>query len=322
MDKRLRLFDILGMETGRALPDDIQVFIADDIQYQVDNDDSVTNDVTLPGEHYGIVAPPFKHFWVEARTDLRFMEAIEGDTLLDVMSGAVVQVDDDPESIKTIYDNPNAKFLDLGDRLRWMYTVRSFRYESYRYNGDNLYFGSHVALVPVDSDGIARFDESGLVPVSLYGEPQALIENIESMRYHNQMNRGMQHHLFPANLTPTTIPLILRTINALHRKTELIQIEHPRNFKRAMQRKYGIEPRNNYYLKVGNAPRKTYPIAEQATRKATKKRAHYRVGHFKYYSDEKPHVSGLTGMMWVSSALVHRDSDTPIYKRYQVDGES
>jgi len=321
-DYKKRLIDIMAMN-GDTMPDECQIFIADDILYHVDKDKTISHETYLPPEHYGVVAPPFPLFWVEARTN---PELLKNSPLNDLMVAAAVSVIALDDAAKTnLREHTNFYKIahDRVDDAKWTYFIKSHRYEYTKTGQKNLYLSTHTAMLPIDADGMAIFDQKG-VPVSAieYNTVTLAAVHAEWAR-HNRSNPEYQFHPYPAPMVSELIPLVLRTVSALHRREEIIETSYPSNYKKRVKKRYGYEPRNNYYLRVGNAPRNTYAVSSGASgRKGSKNRTHYRTGHFKYYSEDKPHVSGLTGMMWVNSTIVNRNKQDTIDKRYDVKGES
>lgn len=322
VDYKLRLIDMMGLN-GMTIPDKAQVFVADDIRYLMDADPTFDNSITLPPETYGIVAPPFDTFWVEARTDITFFE--NNLNLLDAISAATITVQTLDEARDSLHRNTNFFTVNKPEayEAKWVYFIKAHKYEHYQDVGKHLYISTHTAVLPIGEDGIALFDDDGVAVSAIEHSKLDLLRIQQSMYQQNSQNPEYYHHILPAEMVASIIPLVLRTVSALHRKSDILQVNYPKSYRKRMQRKHGYTPRNNYYLRVGDndMPRRTFQGVSVSVNRRNKTRTHYRAGHFKYYSEDKPHVSGLTGMMWVNSTMVHPDRDEQITKRYKVKGQ-
>lgn len=306
-----RLIDILT-QYDTPPPDDHQIFIADDVQYQIDADPTLTEDVRHGGDYYGIVAPPFKQFWVEARTHPDFFD--DSDVTKDVIMGASVTVD----------EIERYSFMPEGatNETRWIMAMQMFRYEELNYAiargvpTKGIMACLEIIMIPVTGEGVAQFKD-GLVSIS--DIPAELRTQKEFALQVNQARHpDMLFVELENTIAVTAVPMVLKAINALHQRCEIAHIEYPRNYVRRTERKHGYTPHNNYYLKVGASDKRTYPVISSAGNAKNGKRTHHRVGHFAYYSEDKPHVSGFTGMMWRNATIVNSGKREKINKRYTV----
>lgn len=156
----MRFLDMLRAEFPEELPliKDMPVFVADEIVRQLNALDVSMNE-TQPASAYGMVAPPFNRFFIEAKADVEGSLVRQGAYLFDVTG-------DEPEAIK----KPLGTHWTMGLRGYLWAEGRFFRYDG-------------IAFLHVARDGALLTDPSK-TQIEVQGQAGRFVVGAEGVVVH------------------------------------------------------------------------------------------------------------------------------------------
>lgn len=277
----MRLFDRLRAQLSEEDLPEMPVIVADAIARQID-ELPVEPGVVYPAESYGVVAPPFANFYVEAITEVYGLRVERG--------------------AKVISSQEERYVRRYSDTAKWMMSV----FPDMFIDGEYVpIYG--VALVPIAEDGTIDCDMEKIQAAFTKEVVKALPD--EEIRRH-------------ALQTTEFLPIVLKAIGAMHRRVEAEHVVPSRQQRRQHERKHGEgKPLTDYWvLKVdsGRPLRTINDVGVAATRRHFTPREHEVRGHFRYYSDERPLFGRVTGMIWVPAHKRGSDAIGAIRKDYEI----
>lgn len=266
---------------------DMPVLIADEIVAQIDALE-LPDDYTPSAAEYGICAPPFRHFFIEATSEVGGDLYQRGVFCEDVTEYILGQGD------------PSTPHGQLPPEVRWVLCIHGWRWVNKRY------LFSFPSRVYLHMDGEGR-----------------LLENMEALNVMVETYREMRDpfYLPPGDLT-NHVPFALKAVSALHRRCEVEHVKPTRQWRRHHQREHGVEPAEYHVLKV-RPNTKRYDFAAVGQPANAARREHLVRGHFRYYHPDKPLFGrpGLAGMVWIPEHERGEDTIGKIRKDYLVPGE-
>lgn len=299
----MRLIDHVRIEDPQ-FPAAISCIVADEIARQLDELPGDNSDVSFDAGSYGIVAPPFDSFFVEAETVVHH----DAGTQM-IQRGLLFEVwDTNPmKELKALYD------------ARWVYVMTPYLYH------DSLVLPDGRRWRPpmVESKRGAMLQLYGLTRTNGY----IFIHLDEQGHILDDMTRV---HTAPHDTSPVTLellrsgvtylPFALKALSALHQNTAVEHVTPSRQVRRRHQRKHGCELADYYLLKV-RPVRGAQDIDQvgQPARSSRRRREHTVRGHFRYYSPEAPLFGRYSGMVWIPAHERGASSLGQIRKDYLVD---
>jgi hypothetical protein len=269
------------------------VIVADEIAAQIDampdTSEHRADEYSWPAEDYGIVAPPFQAFFVEATTDLDGAPVQRGMVVYD-------------RSAQIAADGPVR-----GERVpagtRWYLHAYPFLYS--RLLGRLEDYGSPTVALHLDSGG-RLLDDPAALQVFFAGAAAA---------WPAAQRRDA------AYAAASIVPMVLKAIGALHRRAPAEHVTPDPARQRQAQRR-GELPRHSFYrLKVRpHAPVSPADFASIGAPARATAREHLVRGHFKIYTEEKPLFGRVIGAVWVPEHERGDDAIGKITKDYEVPG--
>lgn len=273
---------------GHALGD-MPVIVADEVAALIDavpdSPDLSAEELSYAAADYGIVAPPFSAFFVEATT---------------LYDGAPVQRG------MVVYDRSAQIRADgplRGERVpggtHWHLHLYPFLYS--RHIGGLQDYGSPTVLIHLDQAGRLLDDTAALQILSTAPWPAAELRDA-------------------AAYAASIVPLVLKAIGALHRRAPIDHVTPAPAVARQAQRRDGLELHSFYRLKVrATAPQSREDFAAIGAPARAAAREHVVRGHFRWYGE-----AGLFGrqkntMVWVPEHERGDSSIGRITKDYEVE---
>ena len=280
----MRLIDRVRIEDPQ-FPHDIPCIVADEIARQIEELPSDVNAVSFDAESYGIVAPPFDTFFVEAETVVHHSAGVQM-----IQRGLLFEVSDTApvEKLRVLYDN-----------ACWVYIMTAYHYQ------DSLVLPDGSRLRPP-----AVETKRGPI-LQLYGFRRTnghIFAHLDEQGHILDDMSGV--HTAPHDATPLTrallrtgvtfLPFALKAISALHQNTVVEHVTPTRQRQRHHKRKHGSVLADYYLLKV-RPVRATQDIDQvgQPLHSSRRRREHIVRGHFRYYSPEAPLFGRYSGMVWI-----------------------
>lgn len=270
------------------------IIVADEIAAELDADPRPTWSHTIPADSYGCVAPPFNEFWVEARTVTEWGQEIE--------RGVSVEVFDATDDIDEY------KPYVLGE-VRWHYTMQPFMYMGVDRNKQRPNHVAEKKIITYPALIHLLVDKVGNILDDMDRITVTLEEGYETPFY--------KEH---AGYTTSFLPFVLRAIAAFHTGGEFVEVTPTRQMRRQHQRKHGRElvTYHRIIIDSSNTKKRYTPTGRSSDRN---NREHYVHGHFKYYSPERPHVSGRSGAIWFSGHMRGQGEVGQVNKDYYVKSD-
>lgn len=281
-----RLYDRARPHAGLG---EMPVIVADEIAAQIDAMPDTSahreDEYSWPAADYGVVAPPFAAFFVEATT------AIDGAT---VQRGMVVY--DRTAQIRA--DGP-VKGERVPSGTRWYLHCYPFLYS--RLAGGLEDYGSPAVLLHLDDGGRLLDDPDALQVISVAPWPAAKLRDA-------------------AYAAASIVPMALKAIGALHRRAPVEHVTPDPARQRQAQRRGEVERHSYYVLKVRpHAPASPADFASIGAPARATPREHVVRGHFKIYTEEKPLFRRTVGTFWVPEHQRGDDAIGKITKDYEVE---
>lgn len=290
----MKLFDRLRSSPIGANWDDIPVIDGSVIQERIDELPDDAPHATAAD--YGVVAPPFPMFFVEATT-----YSAHPDEKGMLVSRGVMFFSWD--SFKEGGPPPRyMHHLNLRDNTRWFLLGWAYMY------CDGLYFATAGCVVlQIDDEGQLLDDTTALRIATdpKYPPPSGA-------------------YIMPDENVAKYMPFALTTISALHRRCEVEKIKPNRQQHRHAQRAGSRHGATEYYVvkvKPG-AVRKVSDIAIPAPRGTRGDMPETKViGHFKYYHPDRPRFGrpGEHGAFWIDPYTYGESSIGKIRKDYKIE---
>jgi hypothetical protein len=288
----MRLFDRIRLEIA-GFPADIPCIVADNIAAQIDQ---------LPGEGnespdaaaFGVVAPPFSQFFVEAETsaEVSFGPG-DGDKPLiqTVQRGMLIDVEEADDQSE--------------EEWHWRYVMTPFAW----YQPLNLptvitdlQTANGCVYLHLNKDG-EILDHLARIQTAIFDQTPLTVNKMQTF--------------------VSFLPFILKTLSVLHQKTYVEHVTPTRQMKRMHQRKHKRQLSDYYILSVQPLQQITdMDDVARPVKPAGRRRAHVVRGHFKYYSPERPLFGRYSGMIWVSDHERGKPELGAIRKDYMVDGDA
>lgn len=290
----MRLYDRIRIVAD--LPD-MPVIDGSAIARQIDSLPDLPEGTHLPASFYGIVAPPFEHFWVESTTYKN------GGMIQRGCSFALLEDD----LARQINDHAQEQNNSLAPtEWRWCLGMMAFQYEP------------HIGLMACAGNLYLWLDQKGRVIMKQDG-----VVHVRDQVWGFQENPAFI--LLQSVKAANFVPFSLKTVNALHQRVEAEHITPTRQMRRQHERQNpNAKPLTDYYvLKVAPTEIKTLEDAKnigKPTEEPTTKREHSVRGHFRYYSPEKPMLGrpGAHGAFWIPKHTRGDDTIGKIKKDYEV----
>ena len=289
----MRLFDILR-SIDPSFPA-CHAFVADAIAEQIDSTDTAPDFECWPREAYGNIAPPYRMFFVEARTHARDLN-IPGLDDITVERGVLFRDATGDQLVEQ--DKHLIPCQARPEGTRWIWACYGF----VRFNNDGnpLVFPGH-GYIHIGTDGRLLDDPANGISMVEYPE-QALIPGAEYC---------------PLPLLSTFLPFALFAVKALHDRCVVEHIKPTRQQRRHAQRKDNITLQEHYILKVTTpTPQRRYP--PRSKQQPVFKRQHSVRGHFRFYTEEAPLFGRIAGAVWVPSHQRGNAGSGAIEKDYQI----
>lgn len=241
---------------------DAPIIAADEVAAQIDRMPGETWDFSPPAAAYGIVAPPFNRFFVEAQTAVDLAE-FGGSGKQTVQRGVIVEASD-------------------GQDCRWVYTMQPF-----------------IWYEPVPGAPGAGIDTAvGRIILHLDSDGR-ILDNLDQVRV--ELRGGTRLDAQKMTSFVSFLPFVLKALSVLHQRTVVNHITHSRQMKRQHQRKHGGRLRDYYWLTVQPALdiRDMDDVGLPMGGGGSAKREHTVRGHFRYYAPERPLFGRYSGMVWI-----------------------
>jgi hypothetical protein len=265
MSSRPRLSDILRA-VDPSFPK-ATALVADTIAEQLDADDS-QGGRSWPAASYGVVAPPWPTFFIEARTTVRGQIIDRGMLVQDMTS--------DPRVMQNLHLHGLA-----------------------RPAGTHWVLGLH-GFLRVDASDVILFPGMAFLHLDAQGELLDDTEQVQVVRYPEELL--LPDATYHPNLSAlaTYIPFTLRAIGALHQHAPVTQVQVSRAQRRQAQRTTGI-PTNDHYVigVVLPAPTRRAGADPVPAKQGAERREHQVRGHFKVYTPDRPLFGRISGLVWV-----------------------
>ena len=277
----MRLADRIRIESPDLLGD-IPVIAADEVAAQIDQLPGDTWGYSPPASAYGVVAPPFIRFFVEAETAVDLADA-GGKGNQVIQRGAIIEAHDGGDS----------------DGYHWMYVIQPFIW--YQPVSGSAIVGLHTVngriLLHLD-DGGHIMDDLDAVSTAVHDRSPLTADKMRSY--------------------VSFLPFILKALSVLHQRTVVKQVTHSRQVRRQHERKYGRPLANYYWLTVQPSPaaQSMSDVAKPIV--AQSKREHIVRGHFRYYSPERPLFGRYSGMVWIPEHRRGEPDEESIHKDYMI----
>lgn len=278
----IRLYDRLrAVDSGFA---DAPLIVADEIARQIDALPN-TGNATPPASVYGVLAPPFRQFFVEADTIdptygliQRGMLVIDGSD--DWRAGHVSQAIRDAAPGGT----------------RWLMMATGY-----------MYIEQRRQMVGYNGTLLIHLDESG-----------HLLDDPEQIQVASAPTVSARPDFLPGHALPGHLPYLLKAIGALHARTVADKIT-PTGAARRRAEKQGVQRLHDYYiLRVKPSAPQTMRDVGQATKRENQRREHMVRGHFRYYGPEAPLFGRTVGAIWIPDHERGNDTLGTITKDYEV----
>lgn len=273
----IRLYDRLAQAIG--LPT-MPVIVADEIARQIDA--LPDSDASPPASAYGLVAPPFKTFFVEADTFIPDIGLVQRGVL----------IEDYSEQWRSSQLSPAVARI-APPTTRWLLAVSAFINPRIR----PIHGYAGAALICIDQQGRLLTDTE-----------RVDIIQIERNDIPTLPAEGIAEHL----------PYALKAISAMHQRCPVDQVRPPRQARRAAERQGIAELHEYYVLKIKPSAPTDMRQVGQPSRAEAQRREHTVRGHFRYYPPEAPLFGRTAGMVFIP-AHERGDSDIgAIKKDYEV----
>lgn len=313
----IRLFDrVQKVYQLPAMP----VIVADRIAQQLDDMPDLPPGVSYPAEWYGVVAPPFKRFFVEHTSTRREPQRVK------VQEFGGIEETLPPGTTQrgvAVYDATTGDIRDILDRYghkpregtRWMLACFGFTWSTIT-NAVHTFPGPSVLHLDEQGRMLDELAEIGaLVPQNdraVWLPPDAGLGG--------GIVRALPP-LFPGEMMPTNLPFALKAIGAMHLRCEADEVIPTRDEQRR-QRSKGITLHKYYVLRVKpTTPRSVEDFKKIAEPAAVGHRAHRVRGHFRYYSEERPLFGRISGGVFIKEHSRGKDDYGTIQKDYEPEGE-
>lgn len=283
-----RLIDRVFEGTDLTLPDDVQVFVLDDlidyVKVNAFNFEKLKAFINL--------APPFFRIFFEGfdSGDLRgfFMQSIDNEDTI-------------PALLR------NHEYPVWVEDTKWMLTFTAVRMW-----GKLVIHADVIFCICVDKNGGVLPDQNG-----------SHVQLVWPKRY-----AGVKHQQTVDELltSPTLIAGLMCL--SLMNSQNIIAVENKaqiRDGEAKVRARSGKAPLRNYYtLKTvpGKRSKAIYNLNDRLPKNARQlSRKHWRRGYFAFYTEEKPLFGreGLHGLFWKSPAFVESETDESVEKSYRVD---
>lgn len=303
-----RLIDFIRLEG--ELTEDMPVIVADQVAVQIDMLQGHNYDMTPDATDFGVVAPPFRSFFVEAHTKLEVYGL-----LMEVWRG-----------LHFVAQNIQEEDVCFPGRLRnetwWLYVIEPFIYRGRVCTLDEKPLSAAAVrqLVPElpaeEVMGLQRFNGRIYLQIDREGHLLDDLESVTEALYDNTPYTGDK-----MRRAATLLPFALKTISVLHQNTQVEHATPTRQQKRAFQRQHknSLPLRDYYILKV--RPQETVFSYEQVgqAQRGAHKREHVVRGHFRYYTPERPLFGRYSGAVWVADHQRGESAIGTIKKDYLID---
>lgn len=283
-----RLYDRARPHAGLA---EMPVIVADDIAAQIDampdSSPHREDEYSWPAEDYGVIAPPFAAFFVEATTPLDGVPIQRGMVIYD-------------RSAQIAADGPlRGQRVPAG--TRWCLHAYPFLHS--RLTG-LVDYGSPTVLLHLDDAG-RLLDDPAALQVIFTGPAAAW---------------PVTKQRDAAYAAASIAPMVLKAIGALHRRAPAEHVTPDPARQRQAQRR-GELPRHSYYvLKVRpHAPASPADFAGIGAPARATPREHLVRGHFRYYHPDRPGFGRVVGAVWVPEHARGDDTIGRITKDYEVE---
>jgi hypothetical protein len=286
----MRLIDRIRLEI-KDFPADIPCIVADNIAAQIDQLPSDW-DESPDASAFGIVAPPFSRFFIEAQTTAEIIIGHEnqGKPLTQtIQRGMLIDVEEAGDDSKEAW--------------HWRYVMTPFAW--YQPVGlptiiTDLQTANGCAYLHLDKDG-EILDHLDRIQTAVFDRTPLTIDKMRTF--------------------VSFLPFILKTLSVLHQKTYVEHVTPTRQMRRMHQRKHKRELSDYYVLSVQPVQHITdMDDVARPVKPAGRRRAHVVRGHFRYYSPERPLFGRYSGMIWIPDHERGKPELGAIRKDYMVDG--
>ena len=316
-DITLRLFD--RVQALLRMPN-MPVIAADMIAEQIDQ---LESDETPPAASYGVVAPPFARFFVEALTrpdadatvpGYEHMPPIpKGTVFIRGMACYVVT----PTNEQQLMTREHYAVMPGG--TRWAIAMWGYQWLSWRRQ-----FGYYTSPLFIHLDNEGRWLDD---PEYIYGEPLGTFGGISVVLGPPD---ALSTEFFgieplPQHVMGNYLPFTLRALAAMHRRCPVDRVL-PSGARRREAKREKVEKVHDFFvLKVKPTPAGERPtLASIGQPEHDGQRAHSVRGHFRHYHPDRPmfgrRIEGATigRTIWVPEHKRGDDSYGEITKDYEV----
>lgn len=261
---RPRLADILRMIDPSFPP--ATTIVADTIAERIDADEWA-DDHRL-STSYGVVAPPWRSFFVEARTTV-------GKQVVD--RGVLVQ---DMTRDERIVQNLHLHGLARPAGTHWVLGFHGFL----RIDASDLVLFPGMAFLHLDEQGFVLSDTDR---VQIVHYPHELL--LPDATYHPDLD-----------VLATYLPFTLRAVGALHQRALVTHVQVTRAQRRQAERETGVPVNDHYVIGVPlQTPVRRAGAAPLPRGEAVERREHQVRGHFRVYTPDRPLFGRISGLVWV-----------------------
>lgn len=283
----IRLYDYMRA-TDPALPE-IPVIVADEIARQID---ALPDGLgSAPASAYGVVAPPFRHFVVEADTVLPEYGLVQ--------RAAVVR-----DFSAEWREGGMARALRAAAPAgtHWLVIVMAYL-RAPRVWGDRIYGYDGTLVLHLDDQGRLLDDTERMSVVPGPGGPPGA-------------------PLLPAEGIAEHAVYLLKALSAMHARCAADKVTPERQQRRAAERQ-GVPKLHEYYVLHVLPTRTPSTMADvgRPVRRSGEVREHVVRGHFRIYSEDRPMFGRIAGAVWVPEHERGSSDVGRIKKDYEVGDE-
>lgn len=282
----MRLFDLLR-RIDRTMPD-MTCLVADEIGVELDNSNAPEGMLSYPAASYGIVAPPWPEFWVEART---VIEDNYGKPLV-VERGMLMQ---------DATDNPVLKRTGLPAPAGTHWTLVGYGF--LRMDGGEIYEPAGLVIIHLDARGYILDDLDRTPTGEFIGVPPSSKPRLPVMQ------------------ATTFMPFVLRAIGALHRHVAVEHVMPTRQQRREAERKHDVMLSEHYVLHIHQKAQRRAALVALRPEPRAAQREHDVRGHFRIYTQERPLFGRISGAVWVPTHKRGAADQGKVSKDYEIHGD-
>lgn len=281
-----RLFDLLRAE-GAWFPDGTEVIIGDAVWTEIDKGETQE----WQTRDFPNVAPPFKTFFVEARSNFNEMSAM--------MLGGLHFQEAEPDILAKVQGS--STWIPPQSEAKWVMYVTA-----YAHIGGTCYTLPGCFFVHIGEHG-EWLDNPKRMNVFITEEyrdkPTSYWITKQALPVHDSMNY---------------LPFVLKTLAVMHCKNVSTVVETPvRQQRRHFERKHKVTLCSYHVLKIKPIGSKS-ESSDKPTAAVGLNRQHIARGHFKTYTDEAPLFGKFTGTYWWESHVRGKADKGEVKKDYEV----